>query len=650
MEYPTITSIGGTKIDLLLEIVIMHEVGHNWFYGMLGFNEREHPWMDEGINTFSEIRYMMEKYKDKNMVSLALNDFAAKALGVKKLQYSSFHKFQYLNVANTNQDQPANLHSVDFKPINYSTIAYSKTGHAFYMLLNYLGEEKFDAIMKAFFENWKFKHPYPEDLEKAFRKHTDQNLDWFFETMLKTNQKTDYAAKRVKDNKLLVVNKQEGATPFSISGIKNGEVQFTRWHDGFEEEKWIEVSDTDVDRYHIDYHKTTLDINERNNEIKPQGIFPKVNPLSIHLFGPIAQTNYTQINVSPALGYNYYNGFMSGIYFNTSFMPENPFKYNLIPLYGFHNNDFAGTGDVSYTVYPDKTPFKNIEFKLAGRIFAYSNQQGYHYNKLKFSTKFNLRQKGATNNIYNTFTVNSIYATDVWDLLTTPKGPDHKLFVSLSHYYRNYEGQNSFRNKIQLQGSDDFIKTQVESNFTLKLKPYSSKSIQFRLFGGAFLLEDNIQSPYYLRMGGATGIQDYTYEETYFGRFELPENPARGQLWSQQFVTDQGGFAIYSPFGQSNEWLLSLNAVSPILAISDILPVKLYGNIATFGNTLVVPGYESENFGWETGVQVTLTDALEIYFPLWMSDYIKDYSNNITDNYWQKIRFMFDLRNITIGF
>lgn len=59
MEYPEITVVSSSGI----EDVIVHEVGHNWFYGMLGFNEREHPFMDEGINSFYDHRYSYEVKK-----------------------------------------------------------------------------------------------------------------------------------------------------------------------------------------------------------------------------------------------------------------------------------------------------------------------------------------------------------------------------------------------------------------------------------------------------------------------------------------------------------------------------------------------------------------------------------------------------------
>ena len=56
MEYPNVTVIGNSSNAMELEIVIVHEVGHNWFYGILGSNERDHGWMDEGMNTLNEMR------------------------------------------------------------------------------------------------------------------------------------------------------------------------------------------------------------------------------------------------------------------------------------------------------------------------------------------------------------------------------------------------------------------------------------------------------------------------------------------------------------------------------------------------------------------------------------------------------------------
>lgn len=66
MEYPMITVIGDADTPKSLDDVITHEVGHNWFYGILASNEREHPFMDEGINTYYENRYLKTYYNDES--------------------------------------------------------------------------------------------------------------------------------------------------------------------------------------------------------------------------------------------------------------------------------------------------------------------------------------------------------------------------------------------------------------------------------------------------------------------------------------------------------------------------------------------------------------------------------------------------------
>jgi len=62
MEYPTITIISPMPTAKDLDITIAHEIGHNWFYGILASNERDHPWMDEGVNSFYEKKYTEIKY------------------------------------------------------------------------------------------------------------------------------------------------------------------------------------------------------------------------------------------------------------------------------------------------------------------------------------------------------------------------------------------------------------------------------------------------------------------------------------------------------------------------------------------------------------------------------------------------------------
>ena len=70
MEYPTLFTAGTRWIAptraINLEEVTIHEAGHQWWYGVVGSNEFENAWMDEGINQFSEARTDEAAFGDRN--------------------------------------------------------------------------------------------------------------------------------------------------------------------------------------------------------------------------------------------------------------------------------------------------------------------------------------------------------------------------------------------------------------------------------------------------------------------------------------------------------------------------------------------------------------------------------------------------------
>ena len=70
MEYPGLTVIGLANDSYALDEVIAHEICHNWFYSALGSDERRYPFMDEGITSAYEERYMKERYPGKMLWEL----------------------------------------------------------------------------------------------------------------------------------------------------------------------------------------------------------------------------------------------------------------------------------------------------------------------------------------------------------------------------------------------------------------------------------------------------------------------------------------------------------------------------------------------------------------------------------------------------
>ena len=78
--------------------------------------------------------------------------------------------------------------------------------------------------MHTYFDEWSGKHPLPTDLQASFERTTGKKLDWFFDGMIKTNTKLDYAVTNISNEGLITVkNNTKIAAPFSITAIKNAQ-------------------------------------------------------------------------------------------------------------------------------------------------------------------------------------------------------------------------------------------------------------------------------------------------------------------------------------------------------------------------------------------------------------------------------------------
>lgn len=170
MEYPTITAIndiGSSPKDL--DMTLEHEVGHNWFYGILGTDERRYPFMDEGFNTYYDNRYETSRYPP-----VTPNNWLEARLPENQEQWA----LDILYAAK--RDQPISTPAEDFTETGYFLTAYTKTGQWMKKLEDTLGIKTFDSCMRVYYSQWQFKHPYPEDLKKVFDETSHRNTDPVF--------------------------------------------------------------------------------------------------------------------------------------------------------------------------------------------------------------------------------------------------------------------------------------------------------------------------------------------------------------------------------------------------------------------------------------------------------------------------------------
>ena len=194
MEYAMCTLIlGEGTLDGLVG-VIAHEMGHSWFQHILASNESKHPWMDEGFTSFIE--------------DLGLNELAA----TKSANPFSGAIKSYINLANSGKEHPLSTHGDRYdENRSYSIASYSK-GEVFLLQLQYLiGKENLMKTLRRYYDEFKFKHPTPNDIKRTAERVSGANLDWYLTDWTKTLNTIDYGIKEVTEN--------EGSTKISIERI-----------------------------------------------------------------------------------------------------------------------------------------------------------------------------------------------------------------------------------------------------------------------------------------------------------------------------------------------------------------------------------------------------------------------------------------------
>jgi aminopeptidase N len=188
MEYPMITLITSpdAKVETL-DAVITHEIGHNWFMSMLGSNERDHTWMDEGLNTYFQFRYEAEKYRSNSIFGDEIPE------ELKKLPVDQFLATIYQVIdENIPMKSAMDISAGQFENSSeYGLISYVKTALWMHIFEKIVGRDALDLAIKNYFNKWKHKHPQPEDLKAAFEEATGKNLDDWFALIKKTGKFKD---------------------------------------------------------------------------------------------------------------------------------------------------------------------------------------------------------------------------------------------------------------------------------------------------------------------------------------------------------------------------------------------------------------------------------------------------------------------------
>lgn len=650
MEYPMITVINDFYTPLSLETVIAHEVGHNWFYGILANNERDFPWMDEGINSFSEDRYINNKYPENKLYPLLFDNLEklAQLLNIDHLAYNDYHALFYLFNARINADQPLHLSSTAYTEINYGTIVYGKGARIMHHLHDAMGEERFNKIMQEYFENWKFKHPYPEDFFKIVSKHHHlQPTDWFVKDLYTTTKKLDYAMGRSKPNQILIRNKGQIKAPFSIGLIKEGKLIRKYQFQGIGKKEWVTIPGLlDADIVVIDPENKTPDIQRKNNQARTHGILKRIEPLKLNLLGIIENPENTEINILPMAGWNYSNKQMFGLMLYSTLFPQSKLEYQIAPMFAFGNKTMAGIANLKYHLIPYRFIFSKISLGVSVKRFGFKPKESNSYHRIAVDAIFTFKKNDETSPFDQSISLQCVNVSQIEQILesnTENNGStiNHRYFYRVGYQLKHHHIRYPVSFNLQLTGSGQlFLVSNTAINGKFRFTP--NKYIHIRLFAGKFIFNKTnpTQSLYDLTLNSTHGFNDYLFEGYYFDRFN---SNIHQDFYARQIGKNQGGFALFSENSHSNNWLFSINTCSS-LPLPQFIPLKVYGNIGWVGNDYLFSVLGMENFDhfyYEFGFKAFLLgDFMEVYFPLFFS---KELHLETPDKFSDYIRFSLNL-------
>ncbi len=198
MEYPMLTLDSG--FDPYYRDLFVHEIGHNWFYGMVGSNETYRASLDEGFTQFLTawgLNKIDGPYSAEAPRSRLFKNEEFKLLAIDEEIYN-----RYMKDATINNTPKLNTHSHDFGSAlhhggGYRHVYY-KPGVMLYNLQYVLGDDLFLKAMQDYFKTWKMCHPYFKDFRNSIIKSSKVDLNWFFDQWLESTKGLDYSVSNVK--------------------------------------------------------------------------------------------------------------------------------------------------------------------------------------------------------------------------------------------------------------------------------------------------------------------------------------------------------------------------------------------------------------------------------------------------------------------
>lgn len=606
MEYPTITGITAQSSGKELDMVIEHEVGHNWFYAILGSNERRYPWMDEGINTYYDNRYEALHYPataPSNAVAPPLHHPSGpnrppphrenKDWLMRKMP-ENIDRLQIDNLAKRRLDQPISTSSEDFTAQNYDLIAYSKTAFWMRQMEDSLGSPLFDQCMQEYFRHWQFKHPYPDDFRSILETTAHRDLNKQFALLDSKGPVTPFPAhKKIKPTFLFSARNTDKYNYINI-GPAIGYNTYDHFMVG------ALIHNYNLPPTHFQFFMAPLYATNSHQLNGTGGLsyswYPR-DPSRIHKIEiGIAGSRFSTLSSADSNGNKIFGGF-----------------YKIVPTARFYLNPPS----------PRSTLQRWVEWKT---YLIGENELGKYVLKT------------ADSNYY-----------------PTPGKYDFRYLNQLSLNIEEGRVLYPYKAQLQFQQGAQFYRINLTGNYFFNYA--GGGGMTFRLFAAKFgYLGGGNSNSYNLaiyqpKLTAVRGNEDYTYSNYFIGRNEYTGAS------SQQIMMRDGDLKLRTDLfqglqGRSDNWVSSINLCSslPYSIVPRWLPLKLFLDVGTYSSAWQ-DNPPTSKFLYVGGLELSLLkDIFHIYAPLFYSSDFSSQLKTVPDQntFLKKISFSIDIQNFSL--
>ncbi|MDP1676288.1 MAG: M1 family metallopeptidase [Bacteroidota bacterium] len=623
MEYPMmIYASSGDPVTNLLYHVIAHELGHEWYPMMIGSNETNYPFMDEGFNTFVTSKAVEDHNGDNGLIH---KDFLKKYswMNLPESNERLFEQRFYLLFALTNNEATIMSHPYSISYSQFGVMAYQKPAAVLVMLEDVLGAEIFSKAMVEYYNRWLFKHPYPQDFFNTIEDVSERDLDWFWNQWFDQKWKLDIAVADVRNEQsnginistIVLENKEQTIMPATLRlTLADGTIRDIRfsenvWNKGRRAEIVIDSLPTSIQNVVIDPDIKLADINRLNNSwCMPPVVFDYGFNLANLLLFPL---DAYRINAAPAFGFNLRDGIEIGANISGSYMATDH-AISLHTKYGTRSD--VPDYELSYS-----TPIRLWDPQLTtfARLFRLDGFSGWQW----IIEKSFEHKKSLMKNYQQTFTITtSILSIRVNDdrYLANPAewnrtGNLDAGFISLK-YLENFSGGKFFARLDDEFGTP--TSTFSYSKLTAEAKlDYSilGMKMNWRIFGGSSTGNVPVQTAHSLTQ--STPLENF---DSWFHR-----TPVVGRSLRDNFINSGGG----NLFLQRDT--IARNVTTMNIAVSKG-PVVLFADGGTLWDSTKT---RFKQFFYDAGVGLQLNlgtirlasfrsgnIGMGVYFPLWIKD------------------------------